>query len=243
MNKLALFVVSFLITHSIYSQNDENIKKDNCSYKLMGIVKNLKTNDTVPDTFIQLYSRLKLIDSKYANADATFSFDVDCNKRYNVKTSAENFAINSTIVISTKKNIGKVWEVLLYPIQEFVFRIPDKLINVKKIKYVQDKATITPESLIELDKVAYRMKKYPDIFVSINVHTDSRGVAEYDLKITQQRADFIMGYLIDHGIDSDRLDALGYGSTQLLNDCTPLVKCSEAEHQINNRTDFIVMTK
>jgi outer membrane protein OmpA-like peptidoglycan-associated protein len=242
MKNIVILILVFFSSVFVFSQ-DLKIKEndENCSYKLSGIVKNLKNGDTIPSTFIQLFSRLKLIDSKYANADATFSFDVPCNKRYNIKTSSENFAINSTIAISTKKNIGKVWEVLLYPIKEFIYRVPDKLINVKKIKYIQDKVSVEPESLIELDKVAYTMKKYPDISVSVNVHTDSNGVEDYDIKITQERANFIMNYLIDKGINEERLDALGYGSTQLLNDCTPLVKCTEAQHQINNRTDFIVM--
>ena len=236
-----LFVFIFISTHFYAQDNPLVAPSNNCTQTLSGIVKDLKSSKLVSNVFIQLYDGLVLIDSAQTDAASNFSFKVICNKRFNIKAKAENYAINSKIVFSLKSYQGKIWEVLLYPIREFKYRVPDKLIDIDNITFVVDQPTFTLKTRKQLDKVASIMEKYPKIRVSINVHTDSNGIVDYNLKMTQDRAERILNYLIDKGIDSKRLGAIGFGSTQLLNNCTPDVKCFESEHTINRRTEFVVM--
>lgn len=208
---------------------------------LYGVIKNFKTGEIIPNTLVELYERDLLLDTVQAGADAQFSFEVVRNKRYNIKAYAENFANNSSIVFSLQSQKDKIWDIKLFPMREFLHRSADKFIDIDNINFVMDQVAFTPEDYKQLDKVVSVMLKYPSINVSINVHTDSNGIAEYDQKMTQDRADLILGYMIDNGIEAERLGPIGFGSTQLRNHCVKSVKCSEAQHRVNRRTEFLVL--
>jgi outer membrane protein OmpA-like peptidoglycan-associated protein len=85
------------------------------------------------------------------------------------------------------------------------------------------------------------MRKYPEKHFSVDVHTDSKGESGYSLAISKQRADEIVNYLVEKGIEANRLEANGYGDTQLINHCAKDIKCLEAEHKANRRIEFLVI--
>lgn len=80
--------------------------------------------------------------------------------------------------------------------------------------------------------------------IDIRSHTDCRGPADYNEKLSDRRAKSTRQYLIDNGIAAERLTAKGYGESQLVNDCgcepTNESSCSEEEHQLNRRSEFII---
>jgi hypothetical protein len=69
-------------------------------------------------------------------------------------------------------------------------------------------------------------------------HTDSRATAEYNIELSQKRAESVVRYLILSGINPARLTAKGYGESKLVNKCADGIPCTEAEHQANRRTEF-----
>ena len=73
-------------------------------------------------------------------------------------------------------------------------------------------------------------------------HTDSRQTKAYNKRLSQRRAQSTMQYLIDHGIDPKRLKARGFGESRLVNHCSDGVKCTEEEHQMNRRTEFMIIS-
>ncbi|MFC3199785.1 OmpA family protein [Parapedobacter deserti] len=75
----------------------------------------------------------------------------------------------------------------------------------------------------------------------MSAHADSRGSADYNMKLTQRRADSAVAYLVSMGIAKDRLVARGYGATKLANHCAKGVECTEEEHQWNRRVEFFVI--
>ena len=77
--------------------------------------------------------------------------------------------------------------------------------------------------------------------MELSSHTDSRGNEAYNLKLSQKRAESAKEYLVARGIAADRIEAVGYGETQLRNDCDDSRNCSEAEHQFNRRTEVKVL--
>ena len=85
------------------------------------------------------------------------------------------------------------------------------------------------------------MKEYPNMQVAIKSHTDSRQTHKYNEQLSDRRAKSTMEFIIQNGIDRERLTAKGYGETQLINKCADGVECSEAEHQQNRRSEFIVV--
>ena len=81
----------------------------------------------------------------------------------------------------------------------------------------------------------------PNIRIELNSHTDSRGDANVNKSLSQARANSVKSYLISRGINKSRLVSNGYGETRLKNNCADGVKCSEAQHQKNRRTEFRVV--
>ena len=114
---------------------------------------------------------------------------------------------------------------------------------LKPIYFDLDKSYIRPDAAAELDKLIALLLKYPGIHLSMESHTDSRGGDEYNQKLSQRRAQSTMKYLIDHGIDPGRLQARGFGETRPVNHCVNDVKCSKEEHQLNRRTEFMIVKK
>ena len=84
------------------------------------------------------------------------------------------------------------------------------------------------------------MEKYPSLKIKVNSHTDSRGVDAYNLWLSQKRAEATVDYMISKGISANRLQGEGYGETRLVNDCANGVQCSEEQHQLNRRSEFII---
>lgn len=85
------------------------------------------------------------------------------------------------------------------------------------------------------------MKENPDAIVEIGSHTDARAPFNYNIKLSQRRAQSVVDWLASKGISKNRMIAKGYGETQLRNNCTDNVFCSEYDHQRNRRTEFRVI--
>ena len=84
------------------------------------------------------------------------------------------------------------------------------------------------------------MKKYPDMIVEINTHTDIRGNNKYNLNLSKKRADSVMEYFIEQGIDPKKISALGHGETQPIIKCATEESCTEEQHEINRRCEFVI---
>ncbi len=115
------------------------------------------------------------------------------------------------------------------------------LVELEHIYYDFDKSYIRDEAAKDLDKLVSIMLRYPDMRIELSSHTDSRASDEYNLTLSQRRANAAVKYLESKGIDRSRLEAKGYGETQLRNDCINSASCSELEHQRNRRTEFRVL--
>jgi outer membrane protein OmpA-like peptidoglycan-associated protein len=117
-------------------------------------------------------------------------------------------------------------------------------IDVEPIYFDYDKYAITPQAEVELNKVLFAMTEFPEIKIKIESHTDSRGSDSYNLKLSDNRAKSTRDYLISKGIDKSRIEsAIGYGETQLKNNCSNGVNCTADEHAVNRRSDFIIISK
>lgn len=109
---------------------------------------------------------------------------------------------------------------------------------VENIYYDTDKSDIRPDAAKELDKLAVMLNDNPEIRIELSSHTDSRQSTGYNQMLSQLRAESAVKYIISQGVSPKRITAKGYGETKLLNRCKDNVKCSEAEHQLNRRTEF-----
>jgi len=133
-------------------------------------------------------------------------------------------------------------------VADFEVKPVEKEIRMPKILYDLGKATLRPESKDSLNFLYNIMKDNPTIIVELNSHTDSRGSAEKNMKLSQERAQACVDYLVkEKGIPPARLVAKGYGKTQLLISDAEIAKAKtkqekEALHELNRRTSFRILS-
>ena len=114
--------------------------------------------------------------------------------------------------------------------------------NILNILYEYNSARLTPTSTSDIDNNLLKlMKDKPNLRVEIMSHTDSRGNDDYNMSLSQQRAQSVVNYLVNKGISRDRLVAKGFGETRLKNKCSNGVSCSDDQHQENRRTEFRII--
>ncbi|MDP3556937.1 MAG: OmpA family protein [Bacteroidota bacterium] len=119
-----------------------------------------------------------------------------------------------------------------------------KMIDIKPIYFDLGKSVITKNAAIELDKIVAAMNEYPNMYVELGSHTDCRGSAAANMKLSTARAKSSAAYIIKKGINKSRMTGKGYGEAKLLNGCICEGKikptCSEEEHTKNRRTEFLI---
>jgi outer membrane protein OmpA-like peptidoglycan-associated protein/tetratricopeptide (TPR) repeat protein len=134
--------------------------------------------------------------------------------------------------------ISREMQVKLEPIREGAdIR---KALDMDPIYFDYKKAEIRTESEDVLEMVAFIMNNSDGMEIELAAHTDSRASAEYNNNLSQQRANAARDFLIDRGVAPERIKAVGYGESRLVNGCADGVDCDEEEHQMNRRTEFIV---
>lgn len=119
-----------------------------------------------------------------------------------------------------------------------------KMIDMKPIYFDLGKSVIRKDAAIELDKIVQVMNEYPNMSIELGSHTDCRSGAASNMKLSTARAQASAAYIVKKGINKTRIVGKGYGESKLLNNCGCEGKvqspCSEEEHQINRRTEFII---
>jgi peptidoglycan-associated lipoprotein len=160
---------------------------------------------------------------------------------YNITVQKKGYFTNTTT--TTTKGIESNDDVLIkiYKEIELVPIIPEQDIVIHNIYYDLDKSTLRPESLLSLDTLVQFFKDNKNLIIEIGSHTDARGSDEYNLKLSQARAQSVIDYFQTKGIEHSQVKAKGYGESKLTNHCANDIECTEVEHQRNRRTTFKVI--
>lgn len=116
-----------------------------------------------------------------------------------------------------------------------------KLLQLSTIYFDFGKYNVRTDAEIEIQKVIAAMEKYPSLKIKANSHTDSRGRDSFNLWLSQKRAEATVNYMISQGINSERIEGEGFGETRLVNECDDGVKCTSEKHQLNRRSEFIIL--
>ena len=115
-----------------------------------------------------------------------------------------------------------------------------KCFGIKMIYFDLDKYNIRQEAALDLEKILDVLNLNPTMKLDFRSHTDSRASFKYNEVLSDNRAKSTIGWLVKNGVDPSRLTGRGYGETQLVNKCADDVKCTEEEHQLNRRSEFII---
>lgn len=218
-----------------------------CEQLVFGTVQDSKTDELIPNATVILFDgEGKEIERKTVGEDAAFEFELDCEMEYLIRGEKETYISDEKRFTTPKKKQELQLQLLLEKDVQEINPCDDlaKILDIPIIYFDFDKSNIRYDAEIELQKVLAVLNKYPTMNIDIRSHTDCRGPADYNEKLSDRRAKSTRQYLIDNGIAAERLTAKGYGESQLVNDCgcepTNESSCSEEEHQLNRRSEFII---
>ncbi|NLP57872.1 OmpA family protein [Lutibacter sp. B1] len=213
-----------------------------CNQIAEGIVREKESGALLPGAKVDLINEKGVVlESTIADKYATFSFKVNCNTAYKVVGSKQDYI--EDMVTFTTSNVNELELALNLNLgtNEFVNVRGMLMININPIYFDLDKSFIRQDAAIEIEKVVRIMKKYPKLKIDLGSHTDSRAHDKYNQDLSDRRAKSTIDWIIERGIDPSRITGKGYGETELVNKCANDVPCTEAEHQLNRRTEFVIV--
>jgi outer membrane protein OmpA-like peptidoglycan-associated protein len=229
----------------IYSFERLNLEKISASNSaISGVVTELITGDIMPQQLVELLDengiKLKEMES---DDDGRFIFeDLEADTKYRIKAYRDEYFENAQEGTTVENDTVDVI-VVMKKLKEMI-AVEDgiKKLKTEMIHFDFDKSYIRQDASEELDKLIAVMTEYPNMVIKIESHTDSRGKQAYNRYLSDNRAKSTRAYLISKGIASERIEsAIGYGEERLLNSCDGSVACTEQEHFLNRRSEFIIV--
>ncbi|WP_411895449.1 OmpA family protein [Winogradskyella sp. A2] len=218
-----------------------------CEQLVTGTVQDLDTDELLPNSTVILFdSEGNEIERAFVGDDATFEFNLGCEMEYLIRGEKETYTSDEKRFTTPNRKQELKLQLLLDKDEQEIEPCDDlaKILDIPIIYFDFDKSNIRYDAEIELQKVLAVLNKYPTMTIDIRSHTDCRGTETYNESLSERRAQSTRKYLVDNGIASERLTAKGYGEYRLVNDCgcepTNESSCSEAQHQLNRRSEFII---
>lgn len=210
-----------------------------------GFVRDKNSKELLPGTMITLFDALRNpIDSVKVGNDGSYMFKTKPKSSYYIEgfkplyiPNEQSFNTDDTGRIELNIEL----EIESYDdAEEIVVQREDGYvyIELENIYFDLDKWDIKPQAAKTLDVLIDLMLKYPRMEVELGAHTDNRSTEEYNLNLSENRAQSAFNYIVSKGIKKSRLSAIGYGESQLLVNCGD--ECTEDEHAINRRCEFII---
>jgi len=227
-------------------------------FSVTGLVKDEKTGAPITASTVQLIASDGSNLQAETGASGDFRFELKANVDYIFLASKRGY-LNGKERETTKgqeKSRDFMVTILLTAI--------DKPIELPNIFYDFNKWDLRPESMVSLDKLVETLTDNPNVTIELMSHTDSRDTEEFNYDLSQKRAQSVIQYLIEKGIEPGRLSAKGYGESSpkvvdtdiasqwpFLKNGTTLSESfintlateeqKEIAHQINRRTEFRVL--
>jgi peptidoglycan-associated lipoprotein len=171
-------------------------------------VRNAKTKANMPNTDVRLVGNNGAVVRRTTGDDGTIEFRVNPGTDYLAISSAKGF-LNQKAVFSTDN-----WPENYHGRDTLWMTPTDKPMEIPNIFFEFGKATLTPDSRNALDSLLTIMEENPTIIVEMHAHTDSRGSAEVNDVLSQQRAQAVVDYLINNRIEEGRIVAIGFGKSR-----------------------------
>lgn len=210
-----------------------------------GLVYDKTTENPVPGKFslIDIKTGKEVItsDADPITGAFTVSLPLDCEYVLNVSYPGYNFFSQNFNMTIPENQEAFHMDVPLIPISA-----PGIPVALKNVFFDLNKATLRPESTVELNKLRDFLKANPTIKIQIAGHTDTRGDAAENLKLSDARAKSVMDYLIANGIEASRMTSKGYGETKPIYSDEEIAKQTteagkEKLHQENRRTEYTIV--
>ena len=219
-------------------------KKLTCEQELFGQITDIDSKEVLPNAKVSLFDKkFKDVSSMMSDEKGNYSFTVECGKTYYVRAEKPEYNTKEEKVTIGKENKEKTE--LNIALEKITCKVAigddlGKCFGIKMIYFDLDKSNIRIEAALDLEKILDVLKQYPNMKLDIRSHTDSRASFKYNEALSDRRAKSTIAWLVKNGVNANRLIGKGYGEYQLVNKCLDGVPCTEEEHQMNRRSEFII---
>ncbi len=223
------------------------IKEKKQLITISGIVADSADNKPIPIAKLIVRNadtkkNVKTININKSN-EGKFSVKLAAGNTYELTASAKGYNSNyEKVSIDAKERKKEIKQDILLRELLLVEQVEQTEVGesfvLKNILYDYDRATLRPASIEELDKLYEIMIGLPNLKVEISSHTDSDGSDSYNKNLSERRAKSVVDYLINKGINKNRLIASGYGEEQPIT-----TNDTDEGKQLNRRTEFKVLEK
>ena len=207
-----------------------------CGVDVLIAVTNAKTGELLTNASVSILDDKKnVIATEMSNAKGEVKYRVECDKPYVVQASKDGYEGNTFAVNKSKGPSAKI-DAALQPIDVIV---TETEIILKPIYFEYNKSNITSEGAFELDKLVQVMKNNDKMVILAKSHTDNRGTDKYNLSLSDRRARSTVQYVISKGIPANRISGKGMGELEPKVDCG--ANCTEEQHALNRRSEFLIV--
>lgn len=199
---------------------------------LSGVVYDIKTNEPI-DASINIAGKQGRGSWNKATSKGYYEQELTTKDWYLLNASSEGY-LNATdsIVLDNDGQTLLTKDIYMTPIEV------GAIVRLNNIFFDFDKTTLKSESFVELNKVVEFLEDNPTVEIEIAGHTDSKGSDDYNLNLSQGRAQAVVDYLISEGIDEFRLAAKGYGESKPME-----TNDTDEGRATNRRVEFTVLKK
>lgn len=211
-----------------------HFKLEKTILNLKGLVTEKQSKIVLPNTKISLLDEDgKEVATQLSSKNGSYNFEIDPLENYTITAKKDGYLDFELPVITANSNATTNIE-----LNQKKAEIKENTIAIENIYFDFNKASIKTESTLSLNKILTVLNDNPEMKITINAHTDTRGSDKYNMILSNKRAEEAKTYLISKGINSDRLEAKGYGETKPLSNCKS--NCSQTEFDADRRVEFII---
>lgn len=207
-----------------------------CKAQILTIAKNAKTGALIAGAkIVFLDSNKNILSTEFSNDQGSFLYTGECDKKYTVAVYKDGFVTKEFSL--DELNTGVVTlDAVVDPIDVVV---TETEIILNPIYFESNKSTITEQGAGELDKLVYIMTQNTDLKIFVKSHTDFRGKDDYNMRLSNHRANATIAYLVSKGISESRVSGQGYGESEPKVACGD--DCTEEQHAFNRRSEFMIV--
>ena len=209
-----------------------------CDILLESIVIDAKTDTPIDSALTSVSDNTgRINNSKETNNEGIVEYIFECEDEIQLMVSKDGY-VGKMLDIKLLDVDPPLLKIKLEPIEELI--VEEKII-LNPIYFDFDMFNITNQAAFELDKLVAIMKKYPEMVISAESHTDSRGPSSYNKLLSDKRAKSTAQYVISKGISEERISGIGKGEEDPEIDCES--GCSKDDHAKNRRSEFIIISR
>ncbi|MFC7774387.1 OmpA family protein [Flavobacterium sp. GCM10027622] len=202
---------------------------------LQGVAHENLSKIALPNTELVLIDENgKEIEKQITDEQGNYQFNVEPLEVYSIVAKKEGYNnFELPIITSAGNSFANV------ALHQKKAEVTKNAIIVEKVYFDYNQSTLKKESTLSLNKIYDVLIANPEMKITINAHTDTRGSEKYNLILSEKRATTALQYLIKKGIDSSRITSKGYGESLPLSNCKD--KCTEQEFNADRRIEFLII--